>query len=378
MKVLVTAALLMFSAAAVFCVPTGKCRVCDQPITGEFFYAKDQAHGGKFEVCATCIKLESRCFSCSLPVKSGFTTLADGRFLCVHCTQEAVTQDEEARTVCGDTREALDRLFARFLSFPQTNVSVTIVDRFTLDSLFKSPGYAQQCTSVLGATRTHLVAEGRYIHAISVLSGLNKARLEAVAAHEFAHAWLNENLTTERKAALSRDAIEGFCELIAYDLMVEHNRESERVGILENPYTAGQLPALLAAETTHGFNAVLDWIQVGEAAKLDANDPDEVRVVRAVERPAASAAFAAGGRPVYYSNTTPPPLPDKLMLKNISGTPPRRLAIINDRTFGVKDRAHIKLATTNVTIRCLEIRTNSVLIQFDETGVKQELSLTED
>jgi len=252
---------------------------------------------------------------------------------------------------------------------------VTVVDRFTLDSLFKSPGYAQQCTSVFGATRTHQVAEGRYIHAISVLSGLSKARLEAVAAHEFAHAWLNENLTSARKATLSRDAIEGFCELVAYDLMVEQNHEFEKIGIKENPYTAGQLEAFLAAETTHGFNAVLDWMHAGEAAKLDAADPDKVRVVRAVDRPAA---FAAAGRPVYYTYAPPPPLPDKLLLRNISGTPARRLAIINDQTFGVKDRALLKLAATSVLIRCLEIRTNSVLIQFDETGVKQELVLPED
>jgi len=67
-----------------------------------------------------------------------------------------------------------------------------------------------------------------------------------------------------------------------------------------------------------------------------------------------------------------------LTLKNISGSPARRLAIINDRTFAVQDQALMRLATTNVLIRCLEIRTNSVLIQFDESGAKQELLLPDE
>jgi len=375
MKVLVTAALLMFSSAAVFCAPTGKCRVCDQTISGDFFFAKDQAHGGKFEVCTNCIKLESRCFSCGLPVKSGFTTLADGRFLCMYCAKDAVTQPEEVRAIFWETQKALDRLFARFMSFPRTNVSVTVVDQFTLDSLFKSPGYAQQCTSVFGATQTHPFGEGGYIHAINVLSGLSKPRLEAVAAHELAHAWLNEHLPPQRKAALSRDAMEGFCELVAYDLMRQFNYEIEQTIIKENPYTAGQLGAFLAAENLHGLNAVLDWVKAGEKDKLDAADPDGVRAVHEQELASGNPGGAAGDRPAYYSPAPAAPLPDKLALKNLSGTPARRLAIINDQTFGEKERATVRLAATNVTIRCLEIRTNSVLIQFEATGEKQELFL---
>jgi hypothetical protein len=265
----------------------------------------------------------------------------------------------------------LDRLFVRFLAFPRTNLSVTFVDRFTLDSLFKSPGYSQQCTSVFGATRTMIVGGQRYIHAISILNGLSEPRLEAVVAHEFAHAWLNENLSKARWATLSRDAVEGFCELIAYDLMQDLNREVEKKNIQENPYTVGQLDAFVKAESLQGFNAVLDWIKAGETAKLDAADPDGVR---AVHPPVATTA-ASAGPPAYYTRTSVAPLPDKLTLKSISGAPGRRLAIINDRTLSVNEQARVKLATTNASIRCVEIRTNSVLILFVETGAKQELFL---
>ena len=376
MKVLVAAVLLTFSAAAVFCAAAANCRVCETPISGEFYFVKDKARGGKFEVCTNCVNLQSRCFSCSLPIKTGATTLADGRQLCKYCAKDAITEDEEARKVCWDTRDALDKLFARFLTFPRTNLSVTFVDRFTLDSLFKSPGYAQQCTSVFGATRTMIVGGQRYIHAISILNGLSQSQLEAVVAHEFAHVWLNENLSQARRQVLSRDAEEGFCELIAYDLMQDRNHEAERNNIKENPYTAGQLEAFLAAEAIHGFNAVLDWVKAGETAKLDAADPDGIRAVREEKTTAAKAA-SAGGLPVYYSHSPAAALPDKLTLKNISGPPSRRLAIINDQTLVVNERARMKLATTNTWIRCLEIRTNSVLIQCEETGTKQELFLPE-
>jgi hypothetical protein len=373
MKVLVTAVLLALSATAVFCAPTPKCRVCEVAIAAEFYFVKDKARGGKSEVCLECFKIESRCFSCSLPVKTGFTTLPDGRFLCGRCTKDTVTQEEEAREICWETREALDRRLARFLTFPRTNVSVTIVDRFTLESLFKSPGYAEQCTSVFGATRTHAVSEGRYVHAISVLGGLSKVRMEAVAAHEFAHAWLNENLSEARRSALARDAIEGFCEWVAYDLMLARRNEIERMNIKENPYTAGQLDAFIAAENLHGFNAVLDWVTAGEGTKLDPADPDGVRAVRDDETSA-----RVGERPAYYSVAPPPPLPDKLALKNISGPPGRRLAIINEQTFGVNELARLKLAATNVLVRCLAIRTNSVQVRFEESGEKLELFLPEE
>ncbi len=368
MKALVSAALLWFSLAAVFPAGAVTCRVCDTSITGKFYFVKDKARGGEFAICTNCMALETRCFACSLPVQSGFTTLPDGRYLCWRCAKDAVLSDEDAKKICWETRDTLDQLFVRFLSFPQTNVVVNVVDRFTLESLFKSPGYAQQCTSVFGATSTHPLG-AHCVHTISLLSGLSRPRLEAVAAHEFSHAWLNENLTSKRKDAISRDALEAFCELVAYDLVVARNHLVEKTNILENPYTAGQLEAFRVAEARHGFNAIVDWVQFGESARLDAADPDGVRFLREATKTSSS-------RPVYYSSAPPPPLPDRLTLKNISGTPGHRLAIINDRTFEVKDQARLRLAGTNLLLRCLAIRTNSVLIEFTESGAKQELLLS--
>ncbi len=370
---LITAAWLFTSLAAVLFGRPPQCHICDQSIAGKFQYGEDKARGGKYEVCVDCARLETRCFACGLPVKAGFTTLSDGRCLCRPCARDAVGGQDEARNICLEVRDDLDRMLWRYLSFPRTNVVVSIVDRFTLDNLFKAPGYARVCSSVLGATQSHAVGGSNRIHSIKILSDLDKLQLEAVAAHEFSHAWVNENLPPARKASLSPEALEAFCELIAYRLMDDRHATHQKKIIQENPYTRGQFAAFLAAESRHGFNAVLDWVKSGETAKLDAADPDGVRATRVSELPATSSPA-----PDYVAVAPPLPLPTKLVLRNISGTPARRFAIINNQTFGIADHARIPLAGTNLLVHCLEIRTNSVLIQLADTGTRLELFLPEE
>jgi hypothetical protein len=372
MRATLTAALVLGGVVAGF-AQNPKCRVCEQPIVGKLFQVEDKAHGGKVDVCEECGSLESRCFACSIPVKPTATKLTDGRFLCARDAREAVQHDEDARKICLQARDGLDRFYSRFLEFPRTNVVVNIVDRFTLESLFKSPGYTSRCTSVFGATSSHEVGDKAFVHTISILSNLGRKRLEAVAAHEFGHTWLNENLPVDRKAALASEAVEGFCELIAFQWMELQRAEIERQFIMQSPYTKGQLKAFLTADSRYGFNSVLEWLQSGEAGKLDEDDPDAIRAVRATTVPITVSASPAAA--VYRLPAPPPPPPEKLTLKGISGGAGRRLAIINDRTFGQNDLARMRLAKTNVLIRCLEIRTHSAVIRFEDTGEKQELRL---
>lgn len=372
MKVLVIAATLFCSLAAISFAASKNCRSCGQTINGTFYLATDKAHGGKVEVCAACSKLESICFACSLPVRIDATELKDGRQLCPRCAKEAITDDEEARRICLETRDELDRSYSRFLTLPATNIVLLMVDRFTLESLFKAPGYARQCPSVFGATRSHDLSRGHQIHSISILSQLSRPRLVAVAAHEFAHAWLNDSVSAPRRAGLAPDAIEGFCELLAYQLMVEHRQPFEQAAIKENPYTRGQLAAFLAAEQRHGFNSIVEWMRFGETDKLDADDPDGVRAVSAKAQATKVSAAPNPPRPA-------PPVarPTSLKLKGVSGAPGRRFALINDQTFAVMENGRVALAHTNLLIRCLEIRTNSALVVEVESGVTNELFLGE-
>ena len=374
MRAVITAALVVCGVVAGL-AQTPKCHVCEKPIVGKHFQVEDRAHGGKVDVCDECANVESRCFACGIPVKPTATRLTDGRFICARDAKEAVQPDEEARKICLQTRDSLDQLYSRFIVFPGTNVVVNIVDRFTLESLFKSPAYTRRCTSVFGATSSHELADKVYVHTISILSSLSRKRLEAVAAHEFGHTWLNENLSAQRKAALAPEAVEGFCELIAYQWMELQRAEFEKQSIKQSPYTRGQLKAFLTADTRYGFNSVLEWMQSGEASKLEEEDPDSIRAVRATAAPATPATPPLVNPVTRPPTPPPPPPPEKLTLKGISTGSGRRLAIINDRTFGVMDLARMRLAKTNLLIRCLEIRTNSVVIRIEDTGEKQELRL---
>ena len=98
--------------------------------------------------------------------------------------------------------------------------------------------------------------------------------------------------------------------------------------------------------------------------------------VRALNPSYGSHAVASAGLlPVPVSvAVAPPPAPDRLVLKGISGVGPRRLAIINDQTFEAMERGKVRVAQTNVLIRCLEIRPTSVVVQA-EGQAKQELFL---
>src|SRR5581483_6501101 len=167
----------------------------------------------------------------------------------------------------------------RFLTLPD-KVPVVMVDKFQLQNLFKTPGYEHACVSIFGATQTHPLPGRKFVHSISILSDLKKARLMAVCAHEYTHTWLNENLGPERKAVLDSKAEEGFCELVAYKFMENKQESFEMEVIKKSDYTNGQIKVLLEAETMYGFNAVVEWMKSGEDAKLESSGLDRIRALK--------------------------------------------------------------------------------------------------
>ena len=67
--------------------------------------------------------------------------------------------------------------------------------------------------------------------------------------------------------------------------------------------------------------------------------------------------------------------PSLFVLKGMSGSAARRLAIINDRTFAAGEDQEVTTRTGKVLIRCQEIRDNSVLISFGNPPQPLELRL---
>jgi hypothetical protein len=344
------------------------CAVCGSLFVTRVFTVQDSVTEEKKQICPGCATLSTVCFICGLPVKTSYTALPDGRVICARDVRTAVLDEAEARQVCREARTSLDRLFSRFLEFPETNVTVAIVDRVHLQDLFKFAGHDYVCPNVWGYTGTK--TNGHHLeHSISLLSALPLASFKATCAHEYTHAWLNENLSDQRRQSLSRDANEGFCELVSYRLMEAQNEPAQQKLILSNTYTRGQIRLFVEAERLYGFNDIVDWIKSGADDRLTGDDLRRVRSL-ALPRPAASPATNA---PVY--NPAPSSIPNTLVLQGVYWAQEHPAAIINNRTLGVNEQGKVRVGKTNLTIRCLAIRQGSVRIRIVSSGEERELRL---
>ena len=77
-----------------------------------------------------------------------------------------------------------------------------------------------------------------------------------------------------------------------------------------------------------------------------------------------------GGAP-----TGPAPKYKDLTLKSISGSGPKRLALINNQTFALGESAKVRLGAGEVKVRCEEIREKSVVVTLDGKAERKELWL---
>jgi hypothetical protein len=347
---------------------SNKCAICGNDIGEVTYIVVDKVTEEKKHICLECSKLPHDCFICGLPVKRDFTELPDGRVLCERDVKSAVLDDDEARKICDDVKEALDRLLVRFVTFPGTNVETSVVDRVNLQALFKVPGSDYECPNILGYTQSR-TNYNRIVQQISLMSGLPRAELKSVCAHELSHAWVFENVPGARKKTLSRDAHEAFCELVAYKLMSSEEDEEQKAHIRRNRYTRGQIDLFIDADERYGFNDIVDWMKYGVDSALHG---DDLNRVRNVEIPATKPRKPTSS-PVYARAPAQPS--NSLVLKGITWNQNRPLAVINDRTFAPKEMGGIRFGQTNAVIRCLSISQTGVRIQFVASGEERELKL---
>jgi len=347
-----------------------RCGICGKPFGSTIYTVTDKVTHGKVFICYDCASCPDDCYICSRPVRANYTKLPDGRFLCARDARTAVLNAAKAQEICEGIRDTLDKMFSRFLSLPSTNVAVGLVDRVNLYDELTVVGNDFECPDILGYI--HSRTNGASLsHSISLMSGLPLAEFQATCAHEYAHAWVFENVPPERRKTLSRDAHEGFCELVAYLLMNSLHAEEQMSKMLRNTYTRGQIDLFIAAEKQYGLNDVLDWMQWGVSPRLKAADPGDIRNV---EMPRPKSTLAANV-PVYGPSQVS--APTRLLLKGISSAQNKPLALINDRTFAVGESGSVRVGTTNVSVRCLAIGDRSVRIQMLDTGVETELELRE-
>jgi hypothetical protein len=79
------------------------------------------------------------------------------------------------------------------------------------------------------------------------------------------------------------------------------------------------------------------------------------------------------GKPVETPNSEPSANFNNLTLKGISGTPEKRLAIINNKTLEVGEEVELRVAGQSVKVKCVEVREKSAVISIN--GVTKELFL---
>lgn len=350
---------------------TDHCAVCGEIPFGSVYLVTDAVTLEKVAVCTNCEALYPNCFLCGLPAKTnavGYLQLPDERSLCARDAKNALLQDDEALRICRDVRDELDRIFSRFMSFPETNVTLAMVDRVHLQELFKFAGNDYHCPNVWGYTRSS-TNHNRVEHRISLLSGLLPSWFRATCAHEYTHTWVQQHVSAQRRASLGRDAEEGFCELVSYLLMDAQRDEAQKAMILRNGYTRGQIGCFLSARNQYGFNDVLDWVLYGADDALSSDDPARVRRLDLHPQPTASSLTFTTAKP------DPVPAPTSLVLKAVFWSANQPVAVINDHSFSPNEEAKIRLAGTNVTVRCLSIRPDAVTLRVTGSPSNQVLVL---
>ena len=367
MKTLVTLCCWLLAGALVFAGEEYKiCVICQGPMTKSVYLKTSPYLKGKQPICENCIKIEQECYTCGLPIKYNITDLKDGRYLCERDSKGAIVSGESAKQVFADVKRDLMAMFAGTGQMPDRNVEIALVDRFAMETLHRVQRFPHVQHATVGLTRTRVNNSNEFKHEIFVLSGLNSARFRAVAAHEYTHTWLQENVAPGRP--LDSDTVEGFCELVAYRLMKQKNEEIEMALILTNDYTRGQVHAFLGVDANR-FYETAKWMKSGVDQKLDPATLDRVFVTTKEPQTAAPAWTIAA--------KTATPVPTSIQLRSVSGTATRRFALINDKTFAPNELGRVRLGTSNVAIRCLEVTDRGAVIQLVSTGEKRRLVLEE-
>jgi hypothetical protein len=356
----IQALFLCFCAASRAAITDGEvCAICGTPFTEGYYSIEDAVTLDKKHICKTCEQFPD-CFVCGVPADAkavGFIELPDHRVLCARDARTAVINEDDGLRACRDVKDSLDRLFSRFTSFPETNISVRMVDRVHLIELFKLAGNDYHCPNIWGITETK-TNHNRVSYDISLMSGLPLSWFQATCAHEYGHTWMGEHVGSPRREELNRDAEEGFCELLAYLLMESRNDQAQQKLILRNGYTRGQIDLFLAAERSYGINEILDWMQSGTDNRLSSAEPGRIlRVAQA--KPMRTGTLNLIAMPSAAQN-----IPDTLRLKAVFWDRKHPLALINDHTFEPNEEARVHVGTSNVLVRCMSIDSDAVQLRI--------------
>lgn len=362
---------LVFAPGQTDTSPT-HCEICGNVFIDVIYTGNDKVTGKNKLFCSRCIKSDKRCFACSLPVVKDGLTLEDGRAYCARDAKAALIDTNAVLTVTDEVDQVVRRLFQDRMTFPDESlINRKVIDRLHLTAWYKLPGNDHECPNVLGIHQLMMTPSG-VSHDIHVLSGLTMGETRTTYAHELTHAWVAANIPRGRN--LSRDAHEGFCELIAY-LLAEHLNDAKAQQVISsNTYTRGQFGLLLKAHQAHTLPAIIDWLRFGTEPAIDAADIDLVRRAGPPARPAPQK-FMRYVEPTVAAELAAAAYPDKFELKVVTGTAQRRTALINGRVFLAGEAGKVRKGTNLVEIKCVEVGADFARIEIPATGGQELLQL---
>jgi hypothetical protein len=341
------------------------CFTCQKEIRFTVYTWTDKVTRTKVMLCGDCTELPDNCYLCSMPLLKGATTLPDGRAICKRDLRSVVLDEQQALQICEQVKQDLDRLLIRFLTIPETNVTIQLMDRVRLQELFKVIGNDYTCPNALGCTEAK-TNDGHRTFEISLLSGLPKEDLMTTCVHEYAHTWIIENVPARRQKTIGKDAVEGFCELLSYLFAEQQGLHLGKSNILANHYTRGQIHLFIAAHQQYGLQDIVDWMKAGDDRLLLRSDLSRVR--RLADRPALAPVPKVA--PTVTTNppvaVVPPKLPEKLVLQGIVWSKTQPMATISGRNFDVNQELVLQLRDGPITVRCLEICPTAVVLQTNQ------------
>lgn len=346
------------------------CWVCKQPLLAKVYSWTDKVTGKQERVCEKCAASPHSCYVCSLPVTDYGIDLQDTRFLCERDAKSVMLDAREILALCEETKHGLESQWSRFLTLPD-KVEFSVSGQQAITGMTQIPGNEFGCPSMTGHIRVVTSKQGDVSFPIAILSGQTRAATISICTHELGHAWTWANLSPGRLQRLNRDAAEGFCDLLAFMRLRLLGEAQEIATLRSNLYARGQTELFIAAEQQFGLNSVLDWMRTGRHDRLEASEPwriqDLIPTNTNLGKVTESQALPAMAAP------QPVALPDRLMLKSVSLGGKNPLAMVNQCTLAVGETGEVRLAGTNLTIRCLAIRADGVTIELVGTGEKQEL-----
>lgn len=181
-----------------------RCSCCGEILLpGDERFVSDR-YSGIF--CKNCVEQAPKCDACGKPVsETASWALGDGRVLCDECNAQAVFDLQIANKLFQEMREFLRSEFGVYIDHP---IKMQLVNADKLQHIDTG-------TSTEGKRRGlfEMKSQNEY-YTVYMLYGLTKNAFQAVAAHEYTHAWQSENCPPDQTDLLA----EGFARWIEYQI----------------------------------------------------------------------------------------------------------------------------------------------------------------